>query len=110
MVEAQEQASGTAQPPTLSTCDVRAACHVATPTEDDVAFAHDVPEQSVAIVFSDEGDIARPDLVVAELLGHDDRNAVLYIIASMQLTSKGTGLNESRTALDERAEGRCLAS
>ena len=106
MVQTQEKASGAAQPPAFSACDVRAACHVTAPAEDDVAFAHDVPDQSVAILFSDAGDVTRSDLVVAELLRHDDWNTVLYIVAGVQLTSKGAGLDESRAALDECAEGR----
>ena len=40
------------------------------------------------------------DLIVTKLLRHDNGNTVLYIIVSMQLTSKRACLNRPFAALD----------
>ena len=57
-------------------------------------------DQSVAILFIDLSYSVFANLIVTKLLGHDNGNTVLYIIVSMQLTSKRTCLNKSSAALD----------
>jgi len=67
--------------------------HITASAIHDISSADTISPKTIRVFWTDTGDVGLDNTIVANILRHDGRNAIRYVVRSMKLTAKWSCLN-----------------